>query len=185
MRNKDFILSNVNKLFEMLFSGIEDNLHTLNLAENLVMVSLNHCYDLLSSLYNSASCIDVPQDWVDQVEQRLMKSVVDLRTYLYHAPPPPQEPPTPSIPPELEGLSQTVKEMWQLWQNLPDDEIIYQAIDHGLVPLAQTFFIIAKGKNQAQARELIENTANIWILKLLKECQVSQCQKILFNLVIF
>jgi hypothetical protein len=180
----DVICVNFKKLHELLSSGIEDNLHSVQLAENLVTISLNHSYDLLDNLYQSYKL----HSWnlIELLEQRIMKSVVCLRSYMYHSPETLQEEKViSSLPTQLEGMSSSTIEMWQLWTNLPDEEIIYQAVDHGFIPLAQTFFVSARNKTLKQATEYIETTVNDWVHRLLCEYQLTQCHKIFKNMVTF
>ncbi|KAF4531595.1 hypothetical protein B566_EDAN010061, partial [Ephemera danica] len=175
----DNICVNLKKLHGLLLTGIEDNLHSMQLAETLVMLALNHNYDLLSILYPSSTANDL----LETVEQMIMKSVLNLRSYLYHPPDPPQVEKRNSVfPAELEGMSASTKEMWQLWTNLPDEEIIFQAVDHHFIPLAKTFFVSVKEKSFQEASVYIETTINTLVHRLLCEYQISQCLKIFKNL---
>lgn len=145
-------------------------------------MSLNVCYDLLSILYQRLE-IHQTGDWFEDTEQEVMKAVVSLRAYLYHPPQVQHNEALPNIPEELEGLSPRVREMWELWHNLPREEVIFQAVEHGFLPMAQTFFVTVKKMSRTQVVEDIEDTINGLVLKSLRECQVSQCQKLLVNMV--
>jgi hypothetical protein len=178
------LIENFEQTFQILVGSVEDNISSLDYAELLATLSLNHFYDLLSLIYKHLDTNPAQAEDFAETEHKLTKCIVDLRSYMYH---PPKfakkiEEET-AVPKELQGMSQEMKEMWKSWLELSDKEIVRQAVEKNCIPIAHTFFVAVKRMLHNNVKAHFEALAHDWILELLRTGELSQAQRVFTSLV--
>lgn len=178
------MIDNFDQTFQILVGSIEDNISSLDYAELLTTLSLNHFYDLLSLVNKHIDACPSQKDDFAEAEHRLSKCVVNLRSYLYHPPKLSKKKDGEfSVPKELQGMSQDLKYVWKSWLELSDEEIVRQAVERNCIPMSHTYFVIAKRMLHNNVGPLFETLAYNWVLELLRTGELSQAQRVFNNLV--
>ncbi|CAB3377933.1 Hypothetical predicted protein [Cloeon dipterum] len=181
-KNLTSLCANLEQLLQTLVSSIEDNVSSFDYAESLLTLSLNHFYNLLGSIYKilDSNTKEVDSDLHSSLEKNVMKSVVLLRSFLYH-PPKLQSKAESSkpVPKELQELNPLMQEIWNEWSELPEAEIIKQAVEKNCIPIANTYFVKAKRQHQRSFQSLYDRVTNDWVMELLKSGKVDQVKTIL------
>jgi len=178
---RSFIVD-LDKIFQILVGNIEDNVSILDYAELLVTLSLNHFYDLLGHIYKYMSAQPDAAKAFSEMEQKLTKSIVSFRSYLYH-PPKFARKLEDDFPKELQALSQMMKVMWKNWLNMTESDVVKQAIESNCIPMAHSYFVIVKRMLQKNVKAHFGTVANDWVLELLQQGELTKAQKVFTNLV--
>ncbi|XP_059487739.1 spatacsin [Neocloeon triangulifer] len=181
--NVEDLIGNLDQIFQSLLTSVEDNVSSLDYAEHLVTLSLNHFYDLLGSIYKIIDSKPENSTPLLQLEQKILKSITTFRSYLYHTPKFAAKVESDSdLPKELQGISQPMKDLWKSWFVMSETEIVKHSIEKNCIPMAHTYFVVAKRALQKNVDRQFEAIANDWILELLRLGELTQAQKVMTNL---
>lgn len=183
-KNLPDLIDNFEQTFQILVGSVEDNISSLDYAELLATLSLNHFYDFLSLVYKHIDANPAQTDDFAETELKLTQCIVNLRSYLYHPPKFANKIDEESaVPKELQGMSQDMKDVWKSWLELSDKEIVRQAVEKNCIPMSHTYFVTVKRMLHNNVQPHFETLAHDWILELLRTGELSQAQRVFTSLV--
>jgi hypothetical protein len=183
------ISSDMDKLFETVYSSLLENKHKLAFSEQLILLYVDHTIDLLQFLHGSASTEFRPhsaelQDVFEQKKLMMIKQimfhVVKLRSHLWKHPR--NGLAGSNVYQPLGCLDDVMKKEWSKWHGMEDQNIICDAVACSNIPLLQTFLIKCRGWSSINMFQRIRQEVYVWLQQLLKQ-DIEKSKQILINLV--
>lgn len=183
------ISSNMDKLFETVYSSLLENEHKLAFSEQLILLYLDHAIDLLQFLHGSVSTEFAPnsaelQDIFEKKKRMMIKQimfhVVKLRSHLWkHSR---DDVAASNVYEPLGCLDDVMKKEWSKWQDMENQDIICDAVVCNNISLLQTFLITCRGWSSVNMFQRIRQEVYVWLQQLLKQ-DIEKSKQILINLV--
>jgi hypothetical protein len=179
----------MDKLFDTVYNSLLENKHKLAFSEQLIVLYLDHANDLLQFLHDSVSTESLSHSAVEHgmfekkknmIIKQIMFHVVELRSHLRkHFR---DNLAVSSVYQPLGCLDDILKEKWSKWQGMEDQDVIYDAVASGNIPLLQTFLTTCRGWSSSNMLKRIKQEVYVWLHQLLKK-DIERSKQILINLV--
>ncbi|XP_049816483.1 spatacsin [Schistocerca nitens] len=178
---------NMNDLFHVVECAVKENLRNVAFTSNLILLSLNHAYELIQFLHNkiySERRNSEISDFMDKHELKhivteIMAHVINLRSQLSRYPK--EQNTTVNDYQPLDSLSEDSKLLWNSWTSMDDENIVLDSVSKNSVPLAQTYLIKERNWKPQGIMTTMRNIVNKRIHELLRDKDIAQSRMLLTN----